>query len=177
MSDTNLLQRSLGRSLAIASAIALILASTTAGATKKQQQSFLENPEGIRISRAELRVRVRALALPFSGIIEEAADSIIVETTDPEVRRVVLRWKINGIPSMQAALFQFVNPKAWLINTQSSYAVFQGIVFYANHKFFYRIISLINNYRWERPLFVSWEAQIGHDFATAKRQFNFFRLG
>jgi hypothetical protein len=130
MSDTNLLQRSLGRSLAIASAIALILASTTAGATKKQQQSFLENPEGIRISRAELRVRVRALALPFSGIIEEAADSIIVETTDPEVRRVVLRWKINGIPSMQAALFQ-ARPlaallDAWALTIQTRESVESG---------------------------------------------------
>ncbi len=108
MSEVHSIRWRLQRGVCATVALGLILGCTSAGAAKqeKQQRSFLENPDGIQITSAELRIRVRALALPFSGIIEEAADSIIAETNDPAVRRLALQWKIHGIPSMQSALFQ-----------------------------------------------------------------------
>jgi hypothetical protein len=43
--------------------------------------------KGLEMSPEELRVRVRALVRPMLGIIEENTDRIIVETSDPVVRR------------------------------------------------------------------------------------------
>jgi len=95
----------LRRVLVLAVAIPLGLGCATAGAAKKKE-SFLKNPEGIEISRAELRIRVRSLALPLSGMIEETADGVVAISDNPAVRRTSLLWKINGIPALQAALFQ-----------------------------------------------------------------------
>jgi hypothetical protein len=110
-------------------AFALSLGCATANAAKKEE-GFLQNPDGIEISKAELRIRVRALALPFSGMIEESADSIIAETTDPEIRKPALLWKINGIPAMQAALFQ-QKPlaallDAWALTIQTRNSLLSG---------------------------------------------------
>lgn len=91
--------------------IALILglglgASASLARKKKMPEYFPVNPDGYQLSRAELRVHVRALALPFSGLIEDTADTILAESSDPDVRELALRWKINGIPAIQAAIFQ-----------------------------------------------------------------------
>lgn len=59
----------------------------------------------VRVSAVELRVRVRGLADDFSLLIEMAADAIREESTDPEVRRNALLWKLNSIPLFQAAAF------------------------------------------------------------------------
>ena len=117
------------RVLLLTFAIPLGLGCATAGAAKKQE-GFLKNPEGIEISRAELRIRVRSLALPLSGIIEETADGVVVISDDPAVRRTSLLWKINGIPEMQAALFQ-PDPlaallDAWALTVQMRNAVLTG---------------------------------------------------
>ena len=114
--------------IAILLGLTIGCSAVTAG---KNDDTFPINPEGSQITKAELRIRVRSLALPFSGIIEEAADSVIAETTDPEVRKLALLWKINGIPSMQAALFQS-NPlaallDAWALNIQTRNSVESGL--------------------------------------------------
>jgi len=129
VTEINILQQRLTHTVLMMIAIALGWGCATANAAKKEE-GFLLNPDGIEISKAELRIRVRALALPFSGMLEEAADSIIVETTDPEIRKLALMWKINGIPAMQAALFQ---PKplaalldAWALTIQTRDSVNGG---------------------------------------------------
>ena len=68
------------------------------------------------ISAAELRIRMRGLAAPFSGMLEEAADAIIAETSDFELQQEVLLWKINVIPAMQSAIFH-PDPLAALFDT------------------------------------------------------------
>ena len=51
------------------------------GATKGR--SDLMTKAGVtEISAAQLRVRMRGLAAPFSGILEEAADAVIAGTDD-----------------------------------------------------------------------------------------------
>jgi hypothetical protein len=70
----------------------------------------------ISISAEELRIRVRALAIPFSGIMEEAADQFMKENDEPEWIRRALLWKINGIPAIQRSLF-VQDPLAALLDT------------------------------------------------------------
>jgi hypothetical protein len=60
----------------------------------------------IDVSAEELRIRVRGLAGPFSGIMEEVADDFLTTTDDPDLRRRALMFKINGIPAIQRALFE-----------------------------------------------------------------------
>jgi len=69
-----------------------------------RQTNFMQQTD-IKISAEELRVRVRALAAPFSGILEQSADKYLEYTNDPEEIRAALLFKINGIPAMQRALF------------------------------------------------------------------------
>jgi len=64
-----------------------------------------ENIKGLRISSRQLRVRVRVMAKPLAGIVVEAADAIIAQSEDPEVRRAALKWKISAVSSIREALF------------------------------------------------------------------------
>jgi hypothetical protein len=72
--------------------------------------------EAIEVSAEELRIQIRALAAPFSGILEEAADQVIAWSDEPRVKEDALRFKINAIPAMQTALFQR-DPLAALYDT------------------------------------------------------------
>ena len=54
----------------------------------------------------QVRLRMRSLVGPMCGEIEQAADQIAAGTTDPAVRRAALRWKIDAVPTLSAALFQ-----------------------------------------------------------------------
>jgi hypothetical protein len=49
---------------------------------------------------------MRALAIPLCGQVEAAADQIIAGNRDRRVQREALRWKIEAVPAMRAALFQ-----------------------------------------------------------------------
>jgi hypothetical protein len=42
----------------------------------------------------------------MAGEIEHAADEIAAATADPAVRRAAIRWKIEAVPTLTAALFQ-----------------------------------------------------------------------
>ncbi len=81
-------------------AISLPACSTSA----PKQTKFMQGTDVV-VSAEELRIQVRALAAPFSGIMEEAGDQYLEYTDDPEEIRAALLWKINGIPAMQRALF------------------------------------------------------------------------
>ncbi len=129
MTEINQRQQRLTHFVLMTIALGLGLGCATANAAKKEE-GFFKNPDGIEISKAELRIRVRSLAIPFSGIIEDAADGIIADTTDPEIRKLALLWKINGIPAMQAALFQ-AKPlaallDAWALTIQTSNSLQSG---------------------------------------------------
>ena len=59
----------------------------------------------MQMSAEQLAIHARALGNRSSGIIEEAADRIITESTDAGVSREALLWKINAIPSIYRATF------------------------------------------------------------------------
>lgn len=82
--------------------MAVLTACATDGATSGGLQTL-----GARRSFAEVRIRVRALAPPLSGELELLADRLArAMRDDPWHRAETLRIKIDGIPMMQAALFQ-----------------------------------------------------------------------
>ena len=56
-------------------------------------------------SATELQLELDDLAGVFTGVIEQAADQVISESTDMNVKKHALLWKINGIPSAYRALF------------------------------------------------------------------------
>jgi hypothetical protein len=49
---------------------------------------------------------MRSLVEPMAGEIERAADRIVLSTPDVAVKRAAIRWKIEGVPAIRAALFQ-----------------------------------------------------------------------
>jgi hypothetical protein len=44
--------------------------------------------------------------IPTCGRVEQSADAIIAGTNDPDVQLAALRWKIEAVPALRAALFQ-----------------------------------------------------------------------
>ncbi len=74
--------------------------------TVPRQTRMMEQETEIRVSAEELRIRLQALAIPFSGIIEDAADEIMAKSSDESVRLQALLWKMNAIPILYAAIFQ-----------------------------------------------------------------------
>ncbi len=60
----------------------------------------------VAVTANQLRLRMRSLAGPMSGQIEQAADHIITGTTDEAVKRAALEWKIEGVPAVRRALFE-----------------------------------------------------------------------
>jgi hypothetical protein len=87
--------------------VASCLLLAVAGCASAPPESVvLKEHTDLKISTSQLRYQVRALAKPFSGIIEGAADQILGHATTPEERITALRFKINGVPAFQGALFE-----------------------------------------------------------------------
>jgi hypothetical protein len=94
---------------------AMVVTTVGCNTSAPRQTRFMQSKD-VTVSAEELRIRVRALAMPFSGIMEEAADEFVAANDDPEWFRRALMWKINGIPAMQRALF-VQDPLAALLDT------------------------------------------------------------
>ena len=71
--------------------------------SRTQAQSIVKD---LKMSRDELRVRVRALIRPTLGLIEESADRIMANTSDPAVRRGGIILKIEMTTTMLAAMLR-----------------------------------------------------------------------
>ncbi len=88
-------------------AIALTVAlSSPALASKKSRTPVTSGITALKVEPEELRIRVRALIRPTLGTVEEAADRIIRDTSDPVVRRGALRWKIENTTTLLSALLR-----------------------------------------------------------------------
>ena len=73
-------------------------------ATIPTQTKFMEK-EGAKVSSEALRMRLRSEAVPFTGLMEQAADASSAEATTPAQRRRALIWKINVVPALYRTLF------------------------------------------------------------------------
>ena len=60
----------------------------------------------VAVNANQVRLKMRSLVGPMCGEIERAADEIAAGTADPAVRRAAIRWKIEAVPTLRAALFQ-----------------------------------------------------------------------
>ena len=61
--------------------------------------------QGAAVSSEAIRTRLRAEAIPFTGLMEQAADEASAASPDPAVRRRALVWKINVVPALYRTLF------------------------------------------------------------------------
>ena len=94
---------------AIAAATLLIaVAASCAGCGVSMRGRNVETRAGTKMvaNVNQVRLRMRSLVGPMCGEIERAADQIAAETDDPAVRRAAIRWKIEAVPALSAALFQ-----------------------------------------------------------------------
>ena len=60
----------------------------------------------VAVTAEQIRIRMRSLVEPLSGVIVESADLIGAGTTNRSVRREALLWKLEGVPALREALFR-----------------------------------------------------------------------
>ena len=68
---------------------------------------------GVDTTTAELRQRIYRYESVFAATIHRAADEISANTSDRDIREMSIRWKINAVPTIQAAVFR-LDPLAGL---------------------------------------------------------------
>ena len=85
--------------------IAVALLSVGCG-LETMPRTGLAEQQNLTVVGSELRIRVRALAGPYVGAIEEAADDAAQRCRDPAIRVQALEWKLGSIPQAQDALLQ-----------------------------------------------------------------------
>ena len=106
-SPSNLIRNPYRARLRTITALATALLVVAPGcATSGHQKARGPGGNELNITPAELQVKVRALADPFSGIIEETVWKIWRTTDSAEERRDLLVWQINLVNSIQRATFQ-----------------------------------------------------------------------
>jgi hypothetical protein len=90
-----------GRALWIA-----LLASSVGCAHSIRTRKIDSQAGKVAVNANQVRLKMRSLVGPMCGEIERTADQIAAETADPAVRRAAIRWKIDAVPTLSAALFQ-----------------------------------------------------------------------
>ena len=86
--------------------IALAASSVGCGVSMRAPKVDSRAEVDVAVNANQARLRMRSLVGPMCGEIERTADQIAAGTTDPAVRRAALRWKIDAVPALSAALFQ-----------------------------------------------------------------------
>ena len=91
--------------------LALILLAGCA----KQPPTLLNNLEGPKMSRDELRARVYDFVPRFAGQVERSAQLMILESNDLEIGRNALVWISSAVPAVTRAAFKS-DPAAGLMD-------------------------------------------------------------
>jgi len=115
----------------------LVVMAILATACASSGNNTVRGPGGntTQITPSQLQVKVRALADPFSGIVEETVWDLWETDDDPVWRQSLLIWQINLVNAIQRATFQPV-PLAALFDT---WALVEQLRDYAeNHNEFNR---------------------------------------
>lgn len=79
----------------------VLLASCASVPTQTRSMADL----GAQVSSEAIRVRMRSEAVPFIGLMAQAADEAAASATDPGERRSAIIWKIGVVPSLYRTLF------------------------------------------------------------------------
>ena len=84
-------------------------------ASSSNRTPLMAQAPNVVASAEELRLRGNQFGLRFYRVVEKEADRIMSESSDPEVRRRALLWKMHAIPACQEAVFQ-PDPLAALVD-------------------------------------------------------------
>lgn len=115
---------------------ALLLILMLAGCQSAYEKSPLmkklaaEKQAAIRMSPEELSMRIIELSELYASTIEGAADDIIKGSSDPDIQRQALLWKLNTIPAVYRSAF-YADPLVaffdlWIFSVQMSNYFEQG---------------------------------------------------
>ena len=86
--------------------LALTVMSASCAVRARSQPVTQETESDLAVTTDQVRLRMRGLVHPFTGELERAADGIAGAATEPAVKRAAIRWKMESVPAMRAALFQ-----------------------------------------------------------------------
>lgn len=93
-------------------------------ATSAPKQTPLMKEGGAVVSAEAMRTRMRALGPELMAAIEDAADAIRRSSTDPQVQRAAIAWKLDAVSELYWSLFSqypmagLLDAWAMLIQTQ-----------------------------------------------------------
>jgi len=88
-------------------ALSIVLVGSSVGCGVSMRAPRIDSRAGAMAANvSQVRLKMRSLVGPMAGEIEHSADQIAADTTDPAVRRAAIRWKIDAVPTLTAALFQ-----------------------------------------------------------------------
>src|SRR5262245_15219931 len=80
--------------------LALLVSGCRVSAPKLQGDRRIHSPEDIAANPEQLRLRMRSLVQPMCGRITTSADQIIASTTNRQIQRAALVWKIEAVPAL-----------------------------------------------------------------------------
>ena len=86
--------------------IALVASSVGCSVSMRAPRIDTRAETKVTVNANQARLKMRSLVGPMCGEIEQTADQIAAQTADPAVRRAAIRWKIEAVPTLSAALFQ-----------------------------------------------------------------------
>jgi len=96
----------------------LLLVVTGCQTSGPRHKADLRFKDAFTVETEQLRLKMRSLVDPLCGIVEQAADTILAQTSDQSIRRAALVWKIEAVPSLREALYQ-PNPYTALADSWS----------------------------------------------------------
>jgi dsDNA-binding SOS-regulon protein len=91
-------------SMVFAIFIIFIFSSNVLLAQDSKKSIFKKKRDKVEISDMELRLRLSDFYVRYTEYVEETADKIYYQTSDPVVKRAALMWKIYGISAMNKAI-------------------------------------------------------------------------
>jgi len=82
----------------------VIILLTFSGCFSAPKETAFMKEAGIEISKIEYKIRLSEFGYRFAGIVELSADEIISKTSEAEIKKHALLWKIYAIPAMIRSL-------------------------------------------------------------------------
>ena len=105
---TNAAARRLGLNHIVLAVLAIGAVVVSLGCAVKARNRPLNESvqKDLAVNANQIRLRMRSMVDPLAGKIEQTADEIADSASASTVKRAAIRWKIEGVPALRAALFQ-----------------------------------------------------------------------
>lgn len=86
--------------LFLSTIMVVIILLTLTSCFSATTETALMREAGVKVSITEYKIRLKEFGYRFSGIVEISADEIISQSSDNEIKKQALLWKIYAIPAM-----------------------------------------------------------------------------